>query len=203
MTILFFVKFPEPGKVKTRLAASVGAERAAAIYRLMVARVIDTLPRGDELIVCFDPPQKRAEIVDWLAPLLAGRRVTFEPQATGDLGARLDAAFARAFAGGHSRVVAVGSDCVEMTAEIFGEVRAALDTHGCAIGPTHDGGYYLLALKAPCPALFRGIAWGTDAVCAQTLERGDGAGLRIHILPTLRDVDREEDWRSCEHTVEC
>ena len=196
--ILLFVKYPTPGRVKTRLAVALGAERAAEIYRLLVARVIACLPVEDDLIVCFDPLERRDEVVEWLAPLTAGRGVTFSPQAPGDLGARLDHAFAQAFAEGRKRVLAVGGDCLEMTPQTFEEVRTALDTHDCAIGPALDGGYYLLALKQPCPALYRDVAWSTDAVFAQTLERARAAGLSVHLLPTLRDVDTIEDWQRAE-----
>ena len=201
--ILLFVKYPEPGKVKTRLAATLGAERAAAIYRQLVAAVLAGLPGGDDLIVVFDPPEKRAEVAEWLQGLLAERRVLFTAQAAGDLGARLERAFAEAFAQGWEKVAVIGSDCIGLTAAVFSETWRALETHDAVLGPSVDGGYYLLALKQPCAALFHGIAWSTDAVRAQTLARARAAGRSVHELAALPDIDTEADWVAAGREVEC
>ena len=180
--ILLFVKYPEPGKVKTRLAATVGAEKAADIYRRLVAAVLAGLPPEDELIVVFDPPEKRAQVAEWLQGLLVGRRADFVAQATGDLGVRLERAMAEAFARGFGKVAVIGSDCPELTPALFSETWQALETHGAVLGPSTDGGYYLLALRQPCAALFNGIAWSTEAVRAQTLAQARAAGLGVHEL---------------------
>ena len=193
--ILLFVKYPEPGKVKTRLAATLGAVEAAGIYRRLVAAVVAGLPDGEDLIVMFDPPEKRAQVAEWLQSPLAGRRVEFVAQAAGDLGGRLEWAFAEAFARGFERVAVIGSDCIELTAATFSAAWRALETHDAVLGPSLDGGYYLLALRQPCAALFRGIAWSTDAVRVQTLARAQAAGLAVHELAALPDIDTEADWR--------
>lgn len=191
--VLFFVKHPAPGKVKTRLAASVGPERAAAIYRTLAETVLRRLPADATVLVMSDPPERLAEIEAWLHGVSPGRKLRFLPQAAGDLGVRLERAFAAAFAEGFTMAAAVGSDCVEITPVHFSEAWAALATHDVVVGPAVDGGYYLLALRAPQPVLFRDIAWSTDAVCRQTLQRAAAAGLRVHILPALHDVDTEAD----------
>lgn len=188
--ILLFVKWPEPGRVKTRIAATAGAERAAEIYRELVARVCARLPRATAVIVHFDPPERRAEIEAWLAPKLPASS-TFEPQARGDLGVRLRGAFASAFAAGWEQAAVIGSDCVEITPAIFDE---AWDAEDAAIGPTEDGGYYLLALRRELPALFENIRWSTGDTLADTLGRAAAAGVRMHRLPVLNDVDTESDW---------
>ena len=199
--VLLFVKDPEPGKVKTRLAASVGPERAAEIYRRLAEEVVRRLPEEDEVLVMFDPPEKGAEVEAWLGGLGAKAALDFLAQAPGDLGARLDAAFATAFAQGFAAVAAVGSDCVELTPQHFAEAWQSLATHDAALGPAADGGYYLLALRAPQPALFTDIAWSTGAVCAGTLARAAAVGLRVHLLPQLRDVDTVEDWDAAAATL--
>ncbi len=193
--VLFFAKYPEPGKVKTRLAATLGPERAAEIYRQLAETVLRQIPPGEDVIVLFDPPEKGAEIAAWLHAPGKGRTLRFVPQATGDLGVRLERAFAAAFSEGYEAVAAIGSDCVALGAAHFTEAWQALASHDTALGPTVDGGYYLIALRAPNPALFADIAWSTAAVFAQTLARAAEAGLRVHLLPMLRDVDKEEDWR--------
>ena len=192
-TILLFVKWSEPGRVKTRLAAEVGTERAVEIYRELVARVCGLLPRDVAVRVMFDPAERRAEIEPWLRPLITG--ATFFAQQNGDLGARLTHAFAGAFANGCAKVAAIGSDCVELDDAIFCETWDALDAHDCVLGPTFDGGYYLIALRQPCAALFENIAWSTSAVFEQTRARAAALGLRVHRLPARHDVDTAEDWR--------
>ena len=192
--ILLFVKYPEPGKVKTRLAATMGAEKAAKIYQRLVAAVLPGLPTGDDLTVVYDPPEKRAEVMAWLQSLLAGRRAQFTAQTGGDLGARLEHAFAAAFERGFEQVAVIGSDCIELNPATFFAAWRALETHDAALGPSTDGGYYLLALKQPCAALFQGIAWSTDAVRKQTLARAHAAGLSVEELAVLPDIDTEADW---------
>jgi uncharacterized protein len=199
--IAFFIKHPTPGQVKTRLAATLGPRRAAEIYRKLAEAVCVGLPPDVDVIAMFDPPSRLEEIKTWLAPL---RRMShFIPQTAGDLGARLAHAFMGAFALHLTKVAVIGSDCVELTASTFEETWRALETHDCVIGPTEDGGYYLLALRRPLPALFCEIPWSTDRVFAETLGRAEIEGLRVHILPKLRDVDTEDDWRRLERRLTC
>lgn len=194
--VLYFVKYPEPGKVKTRLAATVGAERAAAIYRTLAERVLRRLPEAEEVVVMIDPPEQAGPIAEWLGKVRPHLR--YLTQASGDLGVRLAHAFDTAFASGFDAVAAIGTDCVELGPEHFTEAWAALATHDAALGPAVDGGYYLLALRAPHPELFHGIAWSTDIVRSQTLDRAARVGLRVHLLPMLHDVDTEADWKRVE-----
>lgn len=197
--ILLFVKEPEPGRVKTRVAATTGPERAAEIYRALTAAVCARLPDDAEVIVLFDPPHARAQVEAWLRPLLAGR-AEFRPQAAGDLGARLEQAFGDALAAGRRKVAAIGSDCVDLSPALFQEAWDALDSAGCdcVLGPTPDGGYYLVALAEPNAAIFHQIPWSTDATLRRTLERASAAGLQVHLLPEQSDVDSEADWVAVE-----
>jgi rSAM/selenodomain-associated transferase 1 len=194
-TILLFVKYPEPGRVKTRLAASVGALRAAAIYRRLATAVFARLPRDADIVVMFDPPERAAEVEAWLGAM--NRPARFLPQSSGDLGTRLERAFDAAFARGEDKVAAIGSDCIDLTCAIFAEMWQALDTHDCVIGPVEDGGYYLVALRKTAP-LFRDIAWSEKNVLAQTIARAREHGLRVHLLPTLHDIDTADDWERAE-----
>jgi rSAM/selenodomain-associated transferase 1 len=192
--ILVFVKYPEPGRVKTRLAATLGPGRAAEIYRQLVSEVFARLPEDAEVIACFDPAERRAECEKWLA----GRASHFVPQANGDLGVRLVSAFAEAFAQGFARVAAVGTDCPEIDASLFSQAWSALETCEVVLGPSEDGGYYLVALRKLAASLFNGIAWSSADVLSQTLDRAEAANLRVHLLPKRHDVDTEEDWRRAE-----
>lgn len=200
--VLIFVKYPEPGRVKTRLAATVGAEQAAEIYERLVAEVFARLPDDAEVIVCFDPAERGGEIRRWIGGLTGKGPLRFLPQAAGDLGERLERAFAEAFALGFGQVAAIGTDCIEIDAPIFDETWTALGEHDVVLGPSEDGGYYLIALAAPCPPLFHGIAWSGASVLADTLARAAAAGLRVHRLPVRLDVDTEEDWRIARRRLE-
>ncbi|MEA3208841.1 MAG: uncharacterized protein QOE70_1898 [Chthoniobacter sp.] len=187
--------------MKTRLAATVGPENAAMIYRRLVEAVLRRLPSASALIVMFDPPERGADIRAWLEQSGGDQQIEFVPQARGDLGARLTHAFAHAFAAGYRRVAAVGSDCIELSPETFEAAWRGLDSHDCVIGPSFDGGYYLLALQQPQPALFENIAWSTETVFAQTIERARVASLLVTELPRLHDVDTEEDWQRAQRQL--
>lgn len=195
--ILLFVKWPEAGRVKTRIAATAGAVRAVEIYRELTAAVCARLPRDVTVIVMFDPPEASECVEEWLRPLL-GERASFSPQASGDLGERLTRAFAEAFAAGFGPVSAIGSDCIDLEPELFRCVRDELKRADCAIGPSTDGGYYLIALAAPHAELFHDIPWSAPETLARTLARAREAGLGVHLLAEQSDVDTEADWKAVE-----
>ena len=200
--IVVFVKFPEPGRVKTRLAAGLGAEAAASIYGSMVAHVFAHLPDDVEVIACYDPAERREEIERWLGGLAKGKALRFLAQTKGDLGARLERAFADAFALGFDRVATIGTDCLEIDAAIFRETWAALGEHDVVLGPSEDGGYYLIALSERHPSLFHGISWSSEHVLAQSRARAEMEKLSVHLLPVRYDVDSEDDWRRAREQLE-
>ncbi|MDP8907876.1 MAG: TIGR04282 family arsenosugar biosynthesis glycosyltransferase, partial [Chloroflexota bacterium] len=115
------------------------------------------------------------------------------PQEGEGLGVGLGGAFARGFARGYRRVLIISSDSPTLPRKVFEEAFAALDDHDLVLGPTHDGGYYLIGLTRPEPHLFEGIAWSTDAVYGQTLERAAERGLRVHTTAAWHDVDTIAD----------
>jgi rSAM/selenodomain-associated transferase 1 len=193
--ILLFAKAPIPGLVKTRLAATLGAREAAGIYIKLAEAVCRRLPPDAAIRVLFDPPDSAAAMTQWLRPLLPPTAAFF-PQMTGDLGARLAAGFQEAFAAGFDRVAAIGSDCVEITPELIHQALSEVERCDAVIGPTTDGGYYLLALKLPHPGLFAGVPWSTAGVLDATVANARELGLSTALLPMLRDVDTESDWRA-------
>jgi len=188
--LLVFLKEPRPGAVKSRLAARIGPEPAAAVYRAIAEEEMRrTSPKGDEYerLVLFDPPDAGPRLASWWP----GERLA--PQADGDLGARMARAFAEAFAGGARRVALVGTDVPALAFEDVRDALESLDDHEVAIGPATDGGYYLIALKGPHPELFEGIGWSGPTVLADTLERASRRDLSVRVLRTLGDVDTVED----------
>jgi hypothetical protein len=130
----------------------------------------------------------------WLGPGAA-----YLPQAEGDLGERMRGAFDAAFAAGFRRVVIIGSDLPDLSAELLGRAFALLDGHQAVLGPARDGGYYLLGLRRPTLEVFRGIAWSTGEVLAATVARLWEMGIEPALLETLSDLDEAADlppgWR--------
>lgn len=195
--VLVFVRAPERGRVKTRLAAQVGNDEALRIYRALaehaVARAL-ALGAAAEVRIHYTPSIAGHAVARWLGP-----GPIYLPQVGGDLGARLEAAFADAFAAGHGRVLVIGSDLPTLRTAHLRRALKLLQTHAAVLGPARDGGYWLLGLRAPLPHIFRDIEWSTPAVLAQTRARLAAAGITPALLPTLTDVDTAADlpppWR--------
>ncbi|MBI4367086.1 MAG: TIGR04282 family arsenosugar biosynthesis glycosyltransferase [Deltaproteobacteria bacterium] len=200
-TLCLFAKWPTPGQVKTRLAAHIGPERAARLYRRMVEHVVrQTDPaasrRGYRRVLYGDPPEAAAAFRAWL-PAIAEQR----SQRGADLGERMARAFAECAAEAEPqppRTCVIGTDCLALDARDIDAALGALDFHDMVIGPTRDGGYYLLGLTVPRPALFTAIAWGTDAVCKATMHAAAQLRLRVAVLPERRDIDTVQDL-PCAH----
>jgi rSAM/selenodomain-associated transferase 1 len=191
--LIVFVKEPRPGSVKTRLLPALDPESAAELYRALAEEEIrQTAPRGGEYTRLFfhAPPSSPEAMSAWLPG------ETFVAQQGADLGARMAAAFEEAFRRGASRAAIIGTDVPWLTRARVAEAFGALDEHDIVLGPTADGGYYLLALDRPRPEVFRGIAWSTPSVLASTVERSAGLGLRIRMLDPLADIDTIDDLRA-------
>ncbi|MEN9576202.1 MAG: hypothetical protein RL514_4057 [Verrucomicrobiota bacterium] len=188
--LVVFVKAPRPGVVKTRLAQTLGAAAACAAYRQIVEVLLTHLAPLPAVELCFTPADASADIAPWLRP-----EWTAVPQADGDLGERLHAAFTEHFLADAEQVVIIGSDCPTVTATDIEDAWVALDGHDVVLGPALDGGYWLIGLRAPQPALFTGIPWSTAAVFGETMRRARESDLRVALLRELADVDTEADWQ--------
>jgi len=189
--LLVFLKYPTPGQVKTRLAAHVGEEAASEIYRACAELTLHRLRMfRRDIVLCVDPPEAAEETISWLGPAWA-----LQPQRGATLGERLAEATATAFRNGAQRVVVVGTDSPWLNAAIIEQAFAALESADVAVGPTDDGGYYLIGLGKAAPGLFEGIAWSTPRVYEETAARAQSLGLTLHPLPMGYDVDRMEDLR--------
>lgn len=190
--MLVFVRAPEPGRVKTRLAASIGAEAALRVYRRLaehtLAEAAALAGEGVQVRVHHTPADAGDRVRAWL-----GADATYLPQAEGDLGTRMEDAFARAFAEGAEQVVIVGSDLPALRASLLRRAFGLLDAHPAVIGPARDGGYYLLGLTRMIGGIFHGVAWSTPAVRAETMDRFRAAGIHPPLLEELADVDEAAD----------
>jgi hypothetical protein len=191
--ILFFVRAPVGGQVKTRLAADIGGERAVALYRCFGRDLIGTLDAVDAaLVCCFHPPERRDVCAAWL-----GSQRVFQPQQGQDLGQRMAHALHQAFQEGRSKVLLIGSDSPDLPVEFLDRAFAALDEDEAVIGPSSDGGYYLIGFTAQgfLPAAFVDVRWGTGDVFERTIGTLRHSGRRTFLLPRWHDVDSQSDLR--------
>ena len=188
--ILLFAKYPIPGEVKTRLIPALGAQRAARLHRRLTEASLDTArATGMPVVVCAaGAPLRR--FCAWL-----GNEPRFARQTDGDLGRRMEHAFASAFRRGASRALAIGADVPALTPELLGAAAAGLDHADVVLGPAFDGGYYLIGMRRLHPALFRGVPWGSEEVLSRTRQSIAAMGLKSLELPVLSDVDRPEDLK--------
>lgn len=187
--LLYFVKYPQPGKVKTRLAKTLGDTEAAERYRHLAE---DNLKAFAPLhaqgllkgVIAFDPADKRREIENWLSS-----HYEYLPQEGEDLGERLTHAFSFAFNQGYKRVVALGSDTLKLNSNHIRQSLDVLERYDVVLGPAGDGGYYLIGLSAARPLLFKNIPWSTPGVLSATLQQIKKEKLSHYLLDTLEDLD--------------
>jgi len=182
-----FAKAPLPGRVKTRLAPALTPEEGADFYRCMF---LDTLARVRSLsvdLVIFYEGEER--LFQELAP--EGLLV---PQQEGDLGERLEGAFAALSALGYGARVVIGTDAPDLPLRFIEDAFRLTESGKDAVfGPAEDGGYYLVALGGTSDCLFRDIPWSGPKVLATSLARAQEAGFSTALLPTWYDVDSFED----------
>jgi rSAM/selenodomain-associated transferase 1 len=191
--LLFFVKNPERGKVKSRLATAIGEDLAVRLYKNLVAQMLSTLKAGTfPLYVCFFPKNAQKPIKNWL-----GREYRYIPQNGKDLGERMKNGFIEAFEMGFKRVVLIGSDIPDLPSEFIEKAFITLNKSDVVIGPAFDGGYYLIGFKDKpfFPQLFEGIAWGTKNVFNETMKKLKRSRREFQTLPYQRDIDTAEDLK--------
>ena len=188
--VMVLLKAPRPGYVKTRLARDIGFPRATRLYRQLAERQVRAVPAAFHLEVHYAPRGAAAEMRAWL-----GERPRYRAQAGGDLGRRLEHAFARGFARGAARLLAIGADCPELDGPCLERAAHCLRRCDVVLGPARDGGYFLIGLRRPAPQLFAGIAWSSAEVLAQTLKRIKECGLSLALLGEKEDVDDLESLR--------
>ncbi len=192
-SLVLLAKYPDAGRVKTRLGQTIGMEAACEVHRELTESTWAAMTgcaAFQALWIAMDPPDRRNAYRSWFGP---GPRLV--PQAEGDLGMRMQALMRDLMDRGFGRVVLIGSDCPGLNADRLNRAAGELRKHDLVLGPTEDGGYYLIGVNRIHPELFRGISWSTDRVLQQTLARARGLGLRIRLLPRLMDVDDEAGLR--------
>ena len=186
--LVLFARNPVLGRVKSRLAATVGPEKALDAYRQLLGHALEAALACPAVLYLFLSDFVEEDSA-WVPPDFLQRI-----QQGTSLGERMSNALTEVLAQGHEKAVLVGCDLPDLTADILGEAFERLDDHDLVLGPARDGGYYLVGLKEPRPALFYGIDWSTPRVFSQTLEKTKAMGLSAHRLPILADIDDESDW---------
>jgi len=184
--LIIFIKNIEPGKVKTRLAATVGNEMALKIYKELLRHTRDislSLNVDRQLFYSTEIEEDEWSTEHFQKNVQTGQ----------GLGERMSSAF-RQITNTHQKVIIVGSDCASLTTSILEEAFAKLDDHDFVIGPALDGGYYLLGMNAYYPTVFENIEWSTEQVFPQTIKQIQLLDKTYALLPTLSDIDYEEDW---------
>jgi len=192
--LLFFVRNPQKGPVKSRLARAVGADVARELYRNFLLDMLSMLESNDfPLIICFYPEDAICDLKNFL-----GRDYRYQPQRGADLGERMKEAFIDAFAMQFRRVVLIGSDIPDLPADIITEAFTHLEAVDAVLGPSSDGGYYLIGFNREgfLPEAFRGVLWGTAGVLKKTLSILRHNKQTVHLLPSWSDIDSVDDLKT-------
>jgi len=186
--LLIFAKVPRPGTVKTRLQSVVTPEQAAELHEACIS---DTLRLARDVARC-DVLVFSAGGTAYFAKR-RNRKMRVFPQRGANLGERLENACRKVFRMGDRKVVVIGTDSPWMGTECLRNAFASLARNDMVLGPTADGGYFLLGLTKFVPEVFRGISWSTEKVCQQTLRAAQRVELSTKLLAKEFDLDRPDD----------
>ncbi len=195
--LLVFQKNPVPGNVKTRLAASVGDERALQIYKKLIQHTKKVI----------EPVSATKQI--WYSSIIEtdddwdyAKYQKFKQEGAG-LGERMLYSFKCAFEDPlFNKVVIIGTDCVEITKDLIEKAFLSLESYDFVIGPANDGGYYLLGMNSFNPEIFNGVEWSTDTVLSSTLNKIKDGNRSVFLLPTLSDIDTLDDWNKAKAIID-
>jgi hypothetical protein len=192
--LIIFAKAPIPGKVKTRLCPPLDPDEAASLHGSLVLDAIERTKglQGVTLYVAGTP-----DLAHPFFKVMEGRYgARLLLQRGPDLGARMMNAMQDAFGQGAEDVLLTGTDLPTLPRTHLVEALKLVKNHDVVLGPTADGGYYLIGLSKMMPVLFEGIAWSTASVFAETKKKVEAAGLSLGLLPECRDVDTLEDLKA-------
>jgi rSAM/selenodomain-associated transferase 1 len=184
--IIIFQKNPERGKVKTRLAKTIGEAKALEVYRLLLQHTHDQIALLDyDIFVYFEKEIDPA--------FVRNQRYVGALQDEGDLGQKMMDALKEVFARGYQKTIVIGSDCAELNNKVLEEAIDQLFDNDLVIGPARDGGYYLIGMKKLHDTLFKNMPWSTSEVFINTFTEAKRLGLKTSLLRELTDVDVYED----------
>jgi len=196
--VCLFVKSPRLGCVKTRLEPTIGSARCLDLHKAMAYDLTDRLGHDStfDLTIFHTPDTDASEMRRWL-----GNDLIYYPQIGDNLGQRMQHALDQMLSAGYDKAAVIGSDIPELDADVVREAFRHLDRCDVVLGPTPDGGYYLIGLKDAYPVLFTNIPWSTDRVLEITMKEVRRARLQFALLTEISDVDTPDDlsalWNRC------
>lgn len=189
--ILVFIKYPQAGKVKTRLGKVIGEQVAAQLYKKFVEDILAIINRIKiKSFIFFSPVNYGNKINEWL-----GNDIDIYPQQGENLGKRMAHAFDTIFRLGYNKVVLIGSDIPDIPGDFINKAFEILEKKACVIGPARDGGYYLIGFRRERfkSVVFDDIEWSKSDVYQNTILKFNKANLDFENLPIWSDVDDQED----------
>ena len=187
------MKAPLYGTVKTRMQPQLNADQSLALYKAMGIDLLQNLSRSTayNLEIHFSPPHGLAEMRRWL-----GEEHPFIVQRGDDLGEKMLHSFRDALYRGYRKIIIIGSDLPTLDAGDIEEALSCLEEQPVVLGPTDDGGYYLIGLRGDFPALFTDVEWSTTRVLEQTLHNAKQASLPVHLLKQQSDIDTYQEVKT-------
>ena len=189
-TLIIFAKSPIPGKVKTRLTPHITPTEAAELYQGFITDIICSTRKlkCERITIAYTPSNAEAALHS-----ICGQSVDYLPQKGDNLGERMKNAFKHSFHKGSTRTVIIGTDSPTLPLSYIQKAFDVLKEVPIAIGPTFDGGYYLIGLSEQNDAIFDGIDWSTSKVFDQTLTRIQAINKQLYVLPPWYDVDTPDN----------
>ena len=192
-SLIVFVKNPIPGSVKTRLQTRYAPDQVAALYTAFVRDVLERAESidVDRRVIAFDTSDAESEV----RALFGGGKAQwqFVPQVQDDLGARMREALVQQLDAGASAAVLIGTDIPSLPAHHITQAFDLLHTKDVVLGPSTDGGYYLVGVSKSIPEIFEDVAWSTPSVLSQTIDRVQRAGNTLGLVPPWFDVDTPDE----------
>lgn len=197
--LILFLKYPEKGKVKTRLSKDIGNEKALLIYKKSVSKLLNQLDSNNyDISIYYCPENKNDEVKKWInLP-----DIKYLAQSGDDLGIRMLNAFKDSISLKYAKTVIIGTDCLEITNSLLSQSFDLLDDSDLVLGPATDGGYYLIGLKAVVETIFQDIHWSTEKVLKQTIKKAKEIKLSYKFLDFNNDIDNIHDLNNYKYLID-
>ena len=192
--IIIFAKYPEPGKVKTRLAKALGEKRSVELYKNFIRLAVSSAKKTKQDVRIYFLPANKLRAFK----KLLGEKLVFRGQSGNGLGERMYNALSDSFADGYSKAALIGTDIPEIDSCLLNRGFKELGKHDAVIGPANDGGYYLIGFNkvSLIKEIFKNIPWSTAEVFRKTLEIFKKNKISSGILPAKTDIDTIKDLRT-------
>ncbi len=189
-SLIIFLKYPDEGKVKTRLATVIGDYYAKEIYKLISSNIIEEIKKIEnvKIYIFYSGENNSERFENWL-----GKEFNYLSQNGNDLGERMKNAFENVFSFGANKAIIMGTDIPGLNSKNISEAIRKLDKKDIVIGPSKDGGYYLLGMRNFYREIFEGIEYSNNMVYQRTLQKINKLKLEYESLIILQDIDTESD----------